>query len=166
VQVRGKNLLPVWVGFQTNTDVVTNLPRPIDRLSKKLSELVLPSSCREVMVELESQEVFLGHYPRICEEARVCAALALTRSDGEKLEFDGQLALRYTWLGVGLSRLDGTDRWREASNMQNQTIRLCWREKVPRREYVSYDRLCCMGIERSERVKDVSAFDSFEGVRL
>ena len=73
--------------------------------------------------------------------------LGLKKRDGSVLERDDDSAVSYTWRGSGHARWGTSEDgvWKET--MRYCTTRLCWRARVPRREYASYDFLECLNVE-------------------
>jgi len=119
------------------------------RLSATLASLVLPASCQEVNLEFETREDLLPDWPDMQEQIEACQALKLNKADGSVLEIDQRYAVRYAWRGSGHARWGTSETavWKE--RMRYHTIRLCWRERVPRREYMSYDVLDCLRVQDS-----------------
>lgn len=132
----------------------------IEDTSRKFSEVVLPSSCREVTLELEAREDTMDCWPALCQEARICAGYALRTSSGEALTFDRDSARVYTWMGR--PRCDASVQSREPSRMEHYTIRLCWRANVARREYMSRDRICCLRLS-GDIMTSVKSFEDVLG---
>jgi hypothetical protein len=127
----------------------------IDDLSTTLDRIVLPGSCHEVTIEIESREDLRTTFVRIREQVLKCRGLTLSRDNGTALQFDEDLSCQYVWSGSGQARW-GTDvQTRESQSMSYHTVRLCWRSGVARREYVSYDRLDCLRLDRCAEVKVV-----------
>ena len=134
----------------------------IDWLAKILSGVVFPEGCQEVTFELETRDDLSERWSGLHQQAIICQQLALLRSDGLQLTFDDKLALPYTWTGCGQARLGsgGVSRPMEGKDyhsmrMDYHTIKLCWHAKVARREYVSYDRLDCVGVGGCKEIKNV-----------
>jgi hypothetical protein len=131
------------------------------RLVETLAGLVLPSSCQEVNIEFETREDLLPDWPGLEAQIEACRALVLKRRDGSVLEGDNRFAVRYTWMGSGQARWGTSEDaiWRE--KMRYVTTRLCWRKRVNRREYMSYDFLNCLGVEGDGEgvVKEVKRLD-------
>jgi hypothetical protein len=117
------------------------------RLAETMASLVLPSSCQEVNLEFETREDLLPDWPGLEDQIEACRALRLQKEDGSVLEIDDRYGLKYTWMGSGQARWGTSEDavWKE--KMRYHTTRLCWRARVPRREYMSYDFLDCLGVE-------------------
>lgn len=128
---------------------------PIEQLAETLAEVVLPTSCCEVTLEMETREELGGWWEEFLEQAKKCRALDLVRKDGEKLVFDEDVAVQYMWLGIGQERfgaiLDAEGNWRS----DYLTMRLCWRVRGSRREYTSCDRLDCLSLEGCTDIKKI-----------
>jgi len=134
----------------------------IGELSAVMSGIVLPASCREVTLELETREDLLGYWEGLLEQAELCKRLALEKADGEKLAFDEKLSLMYTWTGSGQARWGSSGDAMETESMEYRTIRLVWRVRGARREYVSYDELECLQLEGCREVKSVKLLGCLE----
>ncbi|KAI4667534.1 uncharacterized protein J4E79_002223 [Alternaria viburni] len=117
------------------------------RLVSTLASLTLPSSCQEVTLEFETREDLLPDWPGLESQIEACRVLGLKKRDGSVLERDDDSAVVYTWRGSGHARWGTSEDgvWKE--KMRYCTTRLCWRARVPRREYASYDFLDCLNVE-------------------
>ncbi|KAH7410418.1 hypothetical protein DE146DRAFT_354562 [Phaeosphaeria sp. MPI-PUGE-AT-0046c] len=125
--------------------------REIEGLAKTLGKVMLPSSCREVTLEMETRQDLVERWSELMEQAEKCRELELVRRDGENLVFDEKLAIQYTWVGSGQARWGpGVD-----AREDYKAIRLCWRIGGSRREYTSHDRLDCLGLEGCPEVRKV-----------
>jgi hypothetical protein len=122
----------------------------IDDLASTLEQIVLPCSCQEVTIEIESRQNLKSTFSRVWVQAIKCRALNLVRDDGT-LYFDTNLSCQYVWSGSGQVRW-GMDS-KESQRLYYHTVRLCWRSGVARREYVSYDRLDCLRLDGCAEVK-------------
>lgn len=129
--------------------------REIERLADTLGKVVLPASCREVTLEMETRQDLVGQWGELMEQARKCREMGLMRRDGETLVFDEKLAVQYTWVGSGQARWGTSVDAREMRRIDYHTIRLCWRIGGSRREYTSYDRLDCLRLEGCTEVKKI-----------
>jgi hypothetical protein len=117
------------------------------QLSSTLSTLTLPSSCQEVILEFETREDLLPDWPDLSSQVSACKTLVLKRKDGSELGIDEKYCKKYVWKGSGQARWGTSEQARVEEEMSYHTERLCWRAKVPRREYMSYDFLDCLGVE-------------------
>lgn len=124
------------------------------RISATLASLVLPSSCQEVNLEFETREDSSPDWPHMQEQIAACRALSLKKADGTTLEIDQRYVVRYTWRGSGHARWGVDERAGGKEEMRYDTIRLCWRGRVPNREYMSFDLLDCLMVEEGD-VNDV-----------
>ncbi|OAK94714.1 hypothetical protein IQ06DRAFT_298212 [Phaeosphaeriaceae sp. SRC1lsM3a] len=127
----------------------------IERLAETLENVVLPASCREVTLEMETRQDLGGRWGELMEQAVKCRTLDLVRRDGEKLVFDDKLAVHYTWVGSGQARWGTSVDAREMRRIDYHTVRLCWRTGGSRRDYTSYDRLDCLRLEGCPEVKKI-----------
>lgn len=122
----------------------------INNIFQSLANVQLPASCQEVNLELDTGDL-MRDGSRIQDLIQDCQRIALNRSDGTQLCIDPRYAIHYKWHGTGKARwaFSGTLTMRK---MLYHTTRLCWRAKVPRREYMSYDRLDCLRLDDCEDV--------------
>lgn len=127
----------------------------IEKLAETLGNAILPASCREVTLELETRQDLVAKWGELMEQAEKCREMGLTRRDGEKLVFDEKSAVQYTWEGSGQARWGTSVDARETKRIDYHTIRLCWRSGGSRREYTSYDRLDCLKLEGCPEIKKV-----------
>lgn len=134
--------------------------RQIERLKETLQMLVLPASCREVTLELEARDDLMARYAGLKAQADKCRTLALARDDETVLGFDESMACQYVWIGSGQARWGTSVNSRESQSMDYHTIRLCWRSKAARREYMSYDRLDCLRLDGCKEVKKIMPLHS------
>lgn len=129
--------------------------REIDDLDYTLRSLVIPESCQEVNLEFETREDLVENWSTLQERASVCQQVTLKRSDSSVLEFDSKYALQYSWTGSGQARWSTSEITLAKSTMTYRTIRLCWRARVPRRDYMSYDHMNCLRVDGVEGVKEL-----------
>lgn len=147
--------------------------REIDRLAETLAGIELPSSCQEVNLEFEIREDIpefqesLQQQAELCQQIEVIAAgevnrqadtaqpAGLKRNDGSVLQYDATYSKRYTWIGSGQARWATSASMREKETVKYRTIRLCWRARVPRREYMSYDHMDCLNLASCQEVQDI-----------
>jgi hypothetical protein len=151
--------------------------REIDRLAETLANIELPTSCQEVNLEFEIREDVPEFRESLQQQANLCqkigvssvpdAQSALTRpegqqqpaglkkADGTTLKFDASYSKRYTWIGSGQARWGTSALIREKETVKYRTIRLCWRVRVPRRDYMSYDYMDCLNLANCEEVKSI-----------
>lgn len=153
--------------------------REIDRLAQTLASIELPSSCQEVNIEFEIREDVpefresLQHQVGLCQKVGILACesadgqtevaqsgvgqqpAGLKKTDGSTLQYDATHSKRYTWVGSGQARWGTSALIREKETVKYRTIRLCWRARVPRREYMSYDHLDCLDLIFCENVKEI-----------
>lgn len=151
--------------------------REIDRLSEALAGIQLPSSCQEVNLEFEiwddvpEVQESLQRQIELCQKTGVrsdtdphsdCAQqedvqqpAGLRRNDGSVLQFDPEHSKRYTWTGNGQARWGFSALIRDKEMVTYRTTRLCWRARVPRREYMGYDHLDCLDLTKCEEVKGI-----------
>jgi hypothetical protein len=135
----------------------------IDDLAKTLGQVVVPDSCQEVVVEIESREDLKTTWARIREQVEKCRGLSLSRDNGTGLHFDADLSCQYVWSGSGQARWGTSVDSRERESMYYHTVRLCWRSGVARREYVSNDRLDCLRLDGCAEVKLVGPLSLGDG---
>ena len=144
--------------------------REIDRLADTLAGIILPDSCQEVNLEFEAREDVpefresIQQQAKLCQKIRVMTARKLTgqvpvsqavglaKSDGSILQFDAKNSKRYTWVGSGQARWGTSALIREKETVKYHTIRLCWRARVPEREYMSYDCINCLDLANCSEV--------------
>jgi hypothetical protein len=131
----------------------------IERLSETLAGVLFPESCQEVTLELETREDMMSRWTELREQADVCRLLSLSRSDGVRLDFDDRFALQYTWVGSGQARWGSNEASNETEQKDYYTLRLCWRARVARREYMSYDWLDCLKLEGRKEVKRIAPLE-------
>ncbi|KAJ4383308.1 hypothetical protein N0V86_001353 [Didymella sp. IMI 355093] len=151
--------------------------REIDRLAETLASIELPTSCQEVNLEFEIREDVPEFRESLQQQANLCqkigvssvpdAQSALTqpegrqqpaglkKADGTTLKFDASYSKRYTWTGSGQARWGTSALIREKETVKYRTIRLCWRVKVPRRDYMGYDYMNCLNLANCEEVKSI-----------
>ncbi|KAF1848231.1 uncharacterized protein K460DRAFT_334049 [Cucurbitaria berberidis CBS 394.84] len=131
-----------------------------DSPANTLAGLTLPASCKEVTLELETREDLLDDWPQLLQQAKACQQVSLMRSDGTTLELDNRYVVRYKWVGSGqLQEGIREDALLTKYTMVYHTIRLCWRAKLARREYMSYDRLDCLRLEGCAEVTEIMALE-------
>jgi hypothetical protein len=148
--------------------------REIDRLAETLSTITLPQSCQEVNLEFEIREDVPEFRESLQQQAEICQKIGvvtgetldgqpavlqpagLVRSDGSVLQFDEVYSKRYTWVGSGQARWGTSALIKEKETVKYRTIRLCWRAKVPRREYMSYDHMNCLDLVNCEEVRGIN----------
>jgi hypothetical protein len=131
--------------------------REVERLAQTLAALVLPETCREVVLELESREDLGERWEGMREQARKCCQLALRRSGGEALGFDEGCSVQYAWMGSGQARWGTSENSQAKKSMEYCTLRLCWWDGTARREYISYDHLDCLRLEGCEEIMKIEA---------
>jgi hypothetical protein len=147
--------------------------REIDRLAETLAGIELPTSCQEVNLEFEIREDVPEFQESLQQQAEVCQKIGvaavegtegqaesaqpagLKRIDGSVLEYDDTYSKRYTWIGSGQARWGTSALIRDKETVKYRTIRLCWRARVPRREYMSYDYINCLDLVNCEEVKGI-----------
>ncbi|KAF2625080.1 hypothetical protein BU25DRAFT_412888 [Macroventuria anomochaeta] len=153
--------------------------REIDRLAETLAGIELLASCQEVNLEFEIREDVPEFRESLQQQAELCQKIGvasgeaadghtniaqpggtqqpagLRRSDGSVLHLDVTNSKRYTWVGSGQARWGTSALIREKETVRYRTIRLCWRARVPRREYMSYDRMNCLDLTNCEEVKGI-----------
>ncbi|KAH7354559.1 hypothetical protein BKA66DRAFT_475630 [Pyrenochaeta sp. MPI-SDFR-AT-0127] len=129
--------------------------KELDSLVSTLAGLSIPWSCREVTLELETREDLRDDQPSFSVQANACREIALTRSKGTKLDFDEKYSAQYKWVGSWQARWGTSETALAENTMLYCTTRLCWREKVARREYMSYDYLDCLRLEGCAQVVKV-----------
>lgn len=117
-----------------------------------LKAVVLPDSCQEVNLELDSRDEVPETWPSLCSLADSCEQIAFRRSDGSYLGFHSDAALLYTWTGNGI-RLRPDMSTKGEKDMTYNTTRMCWRTGVARREYMSHDQLDCLRLGHDQTVK-------------
>lgn len=147
--------------------------REIDRLAETLASIILPASCQEVNLEFEIREDVPEFRESLQQQAELCQQIGiatsendegqvniaqpagLKRSDGSVLHFDATYSKRYTWVGSGQARWGTSTLINEKETVKYCTIRLCWRARVPRRDYMSYDYLDCLNLANCNEVEDI-----------
>lgn len=133
--------------------------RAIEHLAETVAGLVLPESCQEVNIEFEMREDLLENSAAVREQANACRNLVLQKEGGSVLEVDRKYAVEYSWIGSKRPRWStSAGTWGAAVSLKYCTIRLCWRAKVPRREYMSYDRLDCLRLSGNADVIELKPF--------
>lgn len=158
--------------------------REIDRLAETLAGIELPASCQEVNLEFETREDVpefresLQHQAELCQHIGAAAGelavgqmsvaqlgrsqkpAGLQRRDGSVLQFDTKYSKRYMWTGSGQARWGTSALIREKETVKYRTVRLCWRARVPRREYMSYDHLDCLDLSHCENIEGIEGEDA------
>ena len=159
--------------------------REIDRLAETLAGIELPSSCQEVNLEFETREDVPEFIDSLREQIELCKKIGevsddrydertnptrvpnpqqltgLRKSDGSVLRLDFNYSKQFTWIGSGHARWGTSALIREKETVRYCTTRLCWRAPVPRRDYMSYDSLDCLGFTDCEQVTGTkSGFDA------
>ncbi|UPX09956.1 uncharacterized protein EKO05_0000633 [Ascochyta rabiei] len=147
--------------------------REIDRLAETLACVGLPVSCQEVNLELEIRKDVPEFRESLQQQANLCQKIGfvtgestqgqvhtaqpagLRRSDGSILPFDATNSKQYTWVGSGQARWGTSALIMEKETVKYRTIRLCWRARVPRREYMSYDYMNCLDLNNCEEVEGI-----------
>jgi hypothetical protein len=125
-------------------------------LDETLVELVVPESCEEVMLELETRGGQVAGWDGLMEVANICKKTEIERRDGRELLYDEELSVEYSSKGK-VENDEARVRWNLTErdvDVEHQTIRLCWRTGKRRREYLHYDPLDCMSLDGS-RIKEV-----------
>jgi hypothetical protein len=118
---------------------------------KILNSIVLPESCEEVNLELDSRNGTPETWSVSGSLVNICQQIALRRSDGSQLEFECESAVQYTWT-------DNSVPWEPnmsaevEEEMKYNTTRICWRAKVARRKYMSHDLLDCLRVQDDQNV--------------
>jgi hypothetical protein len=115
------------------------------QLATTLQSILLPETCMEVTLEFETREDLLPDWPDLSSQIAACRGLALKRRDGVSLSIDDSFCKKYEWKGSGQARWGTSEQAMVKDSMTYHTERLVWRAKVPRREYMSYDFLDCLG---------------------
>lgn len=151
--------------------------REIDRLAGTLAGIELPASCQEINLEFEIREDVPEFRESLQQQAELCQRIGvspdaigqpssvqpdslqqpagLKKVDGTTLQFDASYSKRYTWIGSGQARWGTSALIREKETVRYRTIRLCWRARVPRRDYMSYDHMDCLNLTECEAVKGI-----------
>lgn len=150
--------------------------REIDRLADTLASIELPTSCQEVNLEFEIREDVPEFRESLQQQAELCQKIGvssdpgvhsgsvqsenpqpagLKKVDGTTLQFDASYSKRYMWIGSGQARWGTSALIREKETVRYRTIRLCWRARVPRRDYMSYDHLNCLDLAECEDVRGI-----------
>jgi hypothetical protein len=146
----------------------------IDRLAGTLAGIELPASCQEVNLEFEIREDVPEFQESLQQQAELCQKIGvpnvqsnpiepegpqppagLKKVDGTILQFDVSYSKLYTWIGSGQARWGTSALIREKETVKYCTSRLCWRARVPRRDYISYDHMNCLDLTNCEEVKDL-----------
>jgi hypothetical protein len=150
--------------------------REIDRLADTLAGIELPTSCQEVNLEFEIREDVPEFRESLQQQAELCQKIGvadvqlnlvesegsqphagLKKADGTVLQLDVSFSKIYTWIGSGQARWGTSALIREKETVQYRTIRLCWRARIPRRDYMSYDHMNCLDLTECEVVKGIEA---------
>ncbi|KAF3049531.1 hypothetical protein E8E11_010055 [Didymella keratinophila] len=161
--------------------------REIDRLAGTLAAIELPASCQEVNLEFEIREDVpefresLQQQVELCQKIGVRSApnalpgavqaegleqpAGLKKVDGAILQFDTTYSKQYTWIGSGQARWGTSALIREKESVKYRTTRLCWRARVPRRDYMSYDHINCLDLTNCEEVKSIKSAVADDGAR-
>ena len=144
--------------------------REIDRLADTLAGIILPESCQEVNLEFEVREDVPEFRKSIQQQAKLCQKIrvmttcglqgqvpvlqpaGLAKTNGSILQFDATNSRTYTWVGSGQARWGTSALIRERETVKYHTIRLCWRARVPEREYTSYDCINCLDLANCAEV--------------
>lgn len=115
----------------------------VDDLNLKcpLSVGFLPSSCREVNVEIELRADYDEPIGMLRERAAQYRSSEAQKRDGLRLPFDEEYSIEYTWDAMDFSERSDTGHYVARTY---HVIRLCWRERVPEREYMHYDHVDCL----------------------
>lgn len=122
-----------------------------------LAQQSLPNSCHEVNLEFESLKEFPRHRKLLRGFADRCRGIELTKCDGSRISIDDDHCMEYSWEGTTWKPRRAGYHWEgDYVTATYYVIRLCWREKVPEREYMHYDRLDCL---RSSRIVPLSQED-------
>ncbi|KAF1930327.1 uncharacterized protein M421DRAFT_418642 [Didymella exigua CBS 183.55] len=151
--------------------------REIDRLAETLAGIELPASCQEANLEFEIREDVPEFWESLQQQAELCQKIGipcssevqsgsstlesipqpagLKKNDRTVLRFDESYSKRYAWVGSGQARWGTSALIREKETVRYRTIRLCWRARVPRRDYMSYDHMNCMDLTNCEEVKGI-----------
>lgn len=139
--------------------------REIDQLAQTLAGIELPASCQEIDLELETREDAPEFRECLQRQAQLCQRIGLAtpdnsaqlaglkRRDGSVLCFDAKSSRQYTWVGSGQARWGTSALIRDKETVKYSTVRVCWRAKVPRRQYASYDCMNCLDLTNCEDVK-------------
>lgn len=153
--------------------------REIDRLAQTLASIELPASCQEVNIEFEIREDVPEFRASLQYQAELCQKIGaadgeiadgqtkvtrfdrgrqpagLRRTDGSSLPFDATFSKQYTWIGSGQARWGTSALISEKETVKYRTTRLCWRARVPQRDYMSYDHLDCLNLGHCQEVKGI-----------
>ncbi|KAI8939211.1 hypothetical protein NX059_005041 [Plenodomus lindquistii] len=128
--------------------------KEMEDLAQTLESLVIPATCQEVNLEVETREDLLNNWTSQQEQMEACRQISLKRSDGSFLRIDDRFALEYSWDGSGQARWSTSENTSSKSSMNYRAVRLCWRARVPRRDYMGYDHNDCMDVTNDPKVKE------------
>lgn len=108
-----------------------------------LAKAHFPITCQEVNLEYESLMKFPKQRRLLRKCAHECKNRQLTRRDGSTLDLD--YSREYAWKGTTWVPHRGDHHWEgDYMDAKYHVIRVCWRGKVPKREYMHYDRWDCL----------------------
>jgi hypothetical protein len=127
------------------------------KLIETFRGLEVPESCEEVMLELETRVGQVCRWEELVEVAKVCKDIEIKRRDARRLPFDEELSVEYSWKGR-VENDEARERWDLVEgdvDVEHRTMRMCWRTRRRRREYLRHDLLDCMSLDgpRIEEVK-------------
>lgn len=135
-------------------------------VAKALVLAHFPSTCQEVNLEYESLENFPKQRQLLRKCAEECRDIQLSRRDGSQLFVDESYSLEYTWEGTTWRpNIRGNNFWEgDYVSATYHVIRLCWRDGVPEREYMHYDRSNCLRSNSITPVAPDSSSDDGKGI--
>lgn len=133
----------------------------MSQVSETLPKLVLPESCREVTVEMETRKDSMLHWDCMVAQIEILRKIGLAKRDGESLSFDEESSCLYTWKGTPRNRgKRGDDTMYDKKMVEYRTIRLVWRLDGASREFISHDVLGCLELDGCKEVKSVRSLVS------
>ncbi|KAF2640059.1 hypothetical protein P280DRAFT_26612 [Massarina eburnea CBS 473.64] len=127
-------------------------------VSQSLLSARFPDTCQEVNLEYESLLKFPPQRKLLREVAEQCRQIRLTRRNGTRLDIDMEYSMEYTWEGTTwIPANRGENHWNgDYDTATYHVVRICWRDKVPERNYMHYDHLDCL---RSKAIAPMSLED-------
>lgn len=155
--------------------------REIDRVAELHTDIELPASCQEVNLEYEIREDVPGFQKGLRQQTELCQKIGISscsdaqsgngaleqtqqprglrKRDGTVLKFDASYSKRYTWIGAGTAGYGPTPLDFDKVRVRYYTVRLCWRARVPRRDYTGYDYVDCLDLTHCGEMEGIEDGD-------
>ncbi|KAF2007774.1 hypothetical protein P154DRAFT_516584 [Amniculicola lignicola CBS 123094] len=136
-------------------DYVPEYPISEVNPSDRIKRIILPQSCQEFTVEIDTQEDFTRQIVWLRSLANNLMQIDMNKRDGTKLRFHKEDTAEFRWTGMDYTARRPSFIHTEGTMpelVKYWLLRLCWRSGVPKREYESYDRVHCLSSALLEEI--------------